>query len=221
MFNGPSQIVSGILTDVRTGMFRDREVITHYVEIPLHRVDAVRISHPLWKTTLDDVAGACQVRVRMLEIVDGVNHERRPMKYQRLEMTGPRKGCDTLDSEIEVCHSLPFSAFFVKLSISSPMQHRILMTKYNQRTFRVPKWVPKDDVEKAIIEIEGLQTAVSIGDSNFFTLSCKDPINLLRGERILQAAVDAAAMFGQLVRAPPSFLSVRDTNRMTPFGRKG
>ena len=94
--------------------------------------------------------------------------------------------------------------------------------KHNQRIIRVPNWVPKRDLDEAIVAIEKLQTYVSDRrqehDSIFMTLSSKDPVSLNQSENILQALVDA---HNPAVKKSPQLakpLSTRDTNRSFLFG---
>ena len=102
-YNGPSELVDHIIEDIKSSAFLQRQIITHSVEIPLHRVDMVRAGQPLWPSTLDEIASANGVVVQLQEVIDGENHKKVFMQYQRLEMTGPRRGCDELRSEIRVC----------------------------------------------------------------------------------------------------------------------
>lgn len=106
-FNGPAQLVDSILSDIETKAFRNREIIKYAIEIPLHRVDIVFRAEPLWSRSLDEIAGeAGGVEVRKLEILAGRNREGKEMEFQKIELGGPRAGCDKVESEIQVYRSL-------------------------------------------------------------------------------------------------------------------
>lgn len=115
-YNGPSELVDRIIEDIRSDAFRDRQVIAHSVEIPIHRVDIVCVGQPLWPSSLDEIAERNRVAVHLREVIDGQNHKKEFMQFRRLEMTGPRRGCDELRSEIRVCITVLSTRLHSKLT---------------------------------------------------------------------------------------------------------
>lgn len=99
---------------------------------------------------------------------------------------------------------------------------RIEITKTTQCTFRVPNWVPKSELDEAIVAIEKFQTCVSNRhpehDSIFMTLSSKDPVSLHQSKNILQTLVDAGNPALSISPRPGNPLSPRETNRHSLFG---
>lgn len=111
------------------------------------------------------------------------------------------------------------------MSVSS-CKSRIQITRHFQRCHPIPKSIPKEQLDQAVIAIQRSGTAVSIKQSSsaeevtLLTLTGKNIAPLDQGQNILEALVEAQTTAFVQHTQPPSPLSIHDTNRMARFGRK-